>query len=86
MPPRGAVAGWLRSRGLEVHTVAEREIDRPVEQWLQQSVTDPDAASAVRAAFEADLSGEHTTGLDPHLVDGQLWFHQRWEVTVARRP
>jgi hypothetical protein len=40
----------------------------------------------VRAAFEADLSGEHTTGLDPHLVDGQLWFHQRWEVTVARRP
>jgi methionine synthase II (cobalamin-independent) len=66
--------------------VAEREIDRPVEQWLQQSVTDQDAASAVRAAFEADLSGEHTTGLDPHLVDGQLWFHQRWEVTVARRP
>jgi SAM-dependent methyltransferase len=85
MPPRGAVAGWLRSRGLDVHAVAEREIDRPVEQWLQQSVTDPDAASAVRAAFEADLDGEQTTGLEPHRVDGRLWFHQRWEVTVAFR-
>ena len=84
MPPRGAVAGWLRSRGLEVQTVAEREIDRPVEQWLQQSVTDPDAASAVRGAFEADLAGEQSTGLDPHRVEGQLWFRQRWEVTVAR--
>lgn len=86
MPPRRAVARWLRSRGLEVQTVAEREIDRPVVQWLQQSVTDPDAASAVRAAFEADLAGEQTTGLEPHRVDGQLWFHQRWEVTVAQRP
>jgi SAM-dependent methyltransferase len=85
MPPRGAVAGWLGSRGLEVQTVAEREIDRPVEQWLQQSVTDPLAASAVRAAFEADLAGEQDTGLDPHRVDGLLWFHQRWEVTVARK-
>ena len=86
MPPRGSVAGWLRSRGLEVQTVAEREIDRPVEPWLQQSVTDPQAAAAVRAAFEADLAGDQTTGLEPHRVDGQLWFHQRWEVTVARRP
>jgi SAM-dependent methyltransferase len=86
MPPRGAVAGWLLSRGLEVQTVAEREIDRPVEPWLQQSVTDPDAASAVRAAFEADVAGEQTTGMGPHRVDGQLWFHQRWEVTVARKP
>jgi len=86
MPPRGSVAGWLRSRGLEVQTVGEREIDRPVEPWLQQSVTDPAAAAAVRAAFEADLAGGHTTGMEPHRVDGQLWFHQRWEVTVAVRP
>ena len=85
MPPRGAVAGWLRARGLDVQTVAEREVDRPVEQWLDQSVTDPDAAAAVRAMFEADLAGGQTTGLDPHRVDGRLWFHQRWEVTVARR-
>jgi len=86
MPPRGAVAGWLRSRGLDVQSVAERVIDRPVEPWLQQSLTGARAASAVRAAFEADIAGQQTTGLDPHRVGGQLWFHQRWEVTVARRP
>jgi SAM-dependent methyltransferase len=86
MPPRGAVAGWLRSRGLEVHEVAEREVDRPVEQWLQQSVTDSDAAERVRTAFESEIAGEQTTGLEPHRVDGRLWFHQRWEVTVADKP
>ena len=86
MPPRGSVAAWMRDRGLEVTAVAEREIDRPVEQWLAQSVTDADAAAQVRAAFEADLAGGRTTGLRPHRVDGALWFHQTWEVTVARRP
>jgi hypothetical protein len=86
MPPRRAVAAWARDRGLEVTAVAEREIDRPVEQWLAQSVTDDDAAAQVRAAFDADLAGGQTTGLRPHRVDGALWFHQTWEVTVARRP
>lgn len=85
MPPRGAVPEWLQACGLEVETVAEREIDRPVEPWLEQSVTDTDAAGQVRAAFEADLAGGDTTGMRPHRVDGQLWFHQLWEVTVAHR-
>lgn len=84
-PPRGAVGRWLRDHGLAVDTVAEREIDRPVEQWLQQSVTDPDVAAVVRAALDADLAGGETTGMRPHRVDGDLWFRQRWEVTVAHR-
>ncbi len=86
MPPRGAVRRWLEERGLHVDQVAERQIDRPAEQWLQQSVTHADSADQVRAAFEADLAGGETTGLRPHLVDGELWFHQTWEVTVARKP
>jgi SAM-dependent methyltransferase len=86
MPPRGAVRGWLQDRGLAVDTVAEHEIDRPVEPWLEQSVTEPEAAALVRAAFAADLDGGETTGLRPHRVDGELWFHQLWEVTVARKP
>jgi ubiquinone/menaquinone biosynthesis C-methylase UbiE len=86
MPPRGAIRAWLEGYGLEVTDVAEREIDRPVEQWLQQSVTDDEAAGHVRAAFEADLAGAQTTGLRPHRVDGALWFHQLWEVTAARKP
>jgi ubiquinone/menaquinone biosynthesis C-methylase UbiE len=86
MPPRGSVAGLLRGHGLRVSAVAEREVDRPVEQWLAQSVTDAKAAGQVRAAFEADLAGAQTTGLRPHRVDGALWFHQTWEVTVAHKP
>lgn len=86
MPPRGAVRGWLRDHGLQVDDPAEREIDRPVEPWLEQSVTDPAAAAQVREAFETELAGGQPTGMRPHHVDGELWFHQLWEVTVARKP
>ena len=86
MPPRGSIGAWLGECALEVTEVAEREIDRPVEQWLQQSVTDEGSAEQVRAAFETDLAGGETTGLRPHRVDAELWFHQTWEVTVARKP
>ncbi|MGH3356003.1 MAG: class I SAM-dependent methyltransferase [Nocardioidaceae bacterium] len=86
MPPRGAVRTWLELRGLVVDSVTEREIDRPVGPWLEQSVTDPDAAALVWEAFETDLAGGRPTGLRPHRTDGELWFHQVWEVTVARKP
>jgi ubiquinone/menaquinone biosynthesis C-methylase UbiE len=86
MPPRGTVRTWLEDCALEVTEVAEREIDRPVTPWLQQSVTDQRSADQVRAAFEVDLAGGETTGLRPHRVDGDLWFRQTWEVTVAWKP
>ena len=86
MPPRGAVRTWLEESGLQVDDVAEHDLDRPVEPWLEQSVTEPEPSARVRAAFETDIAGGDTTGLRPHRVDGQLWFHQTWEITVARKP
>jgi SAM-dependent methyltransferase len=86
MPPRRDVARLLTGRGLSVDQVAEREIDRPVEAWMEQAGTEAEAAEQVRAAFERDLAGGETTGMRPHRVDGELWFHQTWEVTVAHRP
>jgi len=86
MPPRGSVGTLLAQCALEVTEVVEREIDRPVEQWLRQSVTDEEAAEQVRAAFEADLAGGETTGLRPHHVEGgavvppDLGDHSRTQV------
>lgn len=86
MPPRGVIGRWLADAGLLVSAVEEHDLDRPVEPWLEQSGTDPGRAAAVRSAFHADLAGREHTGLRPHEVDGELWFHQTWEVTVASRP
>ena len=87
MAPPGAVRGWLHEHGLRIERVAEREIDRPVEAWLEQALTEPAAAAQVRKAFAAELAGGEPTGMRPHLADdGAMWFRQRWEATVARRP
>jgi ubiquinone/menaquinone biosynthesis C-methylase UbiE len=87
MPTPGAVSGRLHDHGLRTERVEEQEIDRPVEPWLEQALTEPADAARVRETFAADLAGGEPTGMRPHLADdGTVWFHQRWEVTVARRP
>jgi SAM-dependent methyltransferase len=85
MPPPGAVRGWLEQRGCATTRVEERTIDRPLEPWLEQSVTPADRAEAVRSLLRAELDGGAPTGMRPHDVDGALWFNQTWETTVARR-
>jgi len=86
MPARGAVRRWLQELELEVERVAEREIDRPLQAWLEQALTSPSAAALVHEAFTGELAGGAGTGMRPHLgADGALWFHQLWEVTTARK-
>jgi ubiquinone/menaquinone biosynthesis C-methylase UbiE len=87
MPPPGTVRGRLGDLGLRPEHVEEREVDRPVEPWLEQALTEAAAAAQVRDAFAAELAGGEPTGMRPYVgLDGEVWFHQRWEVTVARRP
>ncbi|MCU1696967.1 MAG: hypothetical protein JWR34_3030 [Mycobacterium sp.] len=86
MPARGVVRRWLQELELEVEGVAEREIDRPLQAWLEQAMTSRPAAALVREAFTVELTGGAETGMRPHLgADGTLWFHQLWEVTTARK-
>jgi ubiquinone/menaquinone biosynthesis C-methylase UbiE len=86
MPARGAIRRWMQECQLVVEGVAEREIDRPLQAWLEQAATDPSAAARVGEAFAGELAGGEETGMRPHRnADGALWFHQLWEVTTARK-
>jgi len=85
MPVQGAVASLLQDLGLDVIRQELASVHRPVEQWLRQAVTPASAAAQVRAAFERDLGGGLSTGMRPSRTDGELWFTQDWEVTVAGR-
>ncbi|MGH3424444.1 MAG: class I SAM-dependent methyltransferase, partial [Nocardioidaceae bacterium] len=85
MPVEGAVKVWLGDAGCRVLTAERRPVDRPLEPWLGQSVTPPGDRERVREALRRDLDGGPATGMRPYVRDGELWFHQTWETTVARR-
>ncbi len=86
MPVEGVVRGWLEQRDCQVERSELKTIDRPLEPWLEQSLTPPGPADAVRALLRDEVAGGRRTGMRPHVEDGALWFHQTWETTVARRP
>jgi SAM-dependent methyltransferase len=77
----------LTEAGLEAVDVATRRLERPLQPWLDQAQTPAQAAGEVRAALEADLSGERPTGFRPRAADdGDLWFTQTFASAIANRP
>ncbi len=60
-----------------------RELDRPVEPWLEHAQTDPVVAEEIRSELQAEIDGGAATGMRAHVRDGELWFCQTWAVVMA---
>jgi ubiquinone/menaquinone biosynthesis C-methylase UbiE len=75
----------LAALGLGAVTVVGREIDRPLEPWLEQAQTDPAVAEALREEIRAEIDGGTPTGLHPYESDGEIRFLQRWASVLAER-
>jgi ubiquinone/menaquinone biosynthesis C-methylase UbiE len=86
MLPAGALRERLEEAGMRVTAADTVTVERPVAQWLRQALTEGDAAAAVVDQFERELAGGEPTGLRPSRRDGELWFEQTWETTIAVKP
>jgi ubiquinone/menaquinone biosynthesis C-methylase UbiE len=75
----------LESIGLREISADAREIDRPLEPWLDHAQTDPTVAAALRAEIQAEIEGGGATGLRPYEADGEIRFVQRWASVLAVR-
>lgn len=86
MTPQGGLRRRLEEAGLRVTQVQTRTVLRPVDQWLRQALTGPEASAQVRRRLVAELAGGEVTGLRPSRRDGEIWFRQTWEAALAVRP
>jgi ubiquinone/menaquinone biosynthesis C-methylase UbiE len=86
MIPAGALPGRLEAAGMRVTVADTVTVVRPVTRWLLQALTEADAAAAVVDRFERELAGGAPTGLSPSRRDGELWFEQTLETTIAVKP
>lgn len=86
MPRPGEVGRGLQERGCTVSRTEQRDLVRPLEPWLAQSVTPEERSQQVRERLTAELHGGQPTGTRPSLREDELWFVQTWEATLALRP
>ncbi|GAA1160002.1 class I SAM-dependent methyltransferase [Ornithinicoccus hortensis] len=86
MPRPVQVGRWLQCRGCTVTRTEQRQLVRPLEPWLEQSVTPPARAQQVRDRLAAEIDGGEPTGTQPERREDGLWFRQTWEATLAVRP
>jgi ubiquinone/menaquinone biosynthesis C-methylase UbiE len=80
------LAALLTDAGLEITDVTTRELERPLKPWLDQTQTPLKTAAEIERALNAELElGEPaTTGFQPRIAHGELWFTQTFTACVAR--
>jgi ubiquinone/menaquinone biosynthesis C-methylase UbiE len=77
----------LARHGLEVVSVEQREVRRPLQPWMEQTKTPREAAAEIKRALAAELDGGPTTGFQPQRgTADELTMVQTLASLVARSP
>lgn len=77
----------LVAAGVEPETLEleARDLERPLEPWLEQTGTDGRVAEAIRSELRAELHGNGPpTGFRPRERDGSLWFIHALASAIGR--
>jgi ubiquinone/menaquinone biosynthesis C-methylase UbiE len=82
----GELVALLGALGLDEITTEVRQIDRPLQPWLELAQADKAAANAVRDELLREIAGGEATGLDPYEREGELRFCQTWACALAVKP
>lgn len=80
------IADLLHERGLTVGHIERRQRERPLQPWLDQARTPPDAADEVRERLRDELAGGPPSGFAPRQREGELHFTQTFAAVTATAP
>jgi ubiquinone/menaquinone biosynthesis C-methylase UbiE len=86
MLPVSEIVELLAALGLGEISTEVREIDRPLEPWLEHAQTGEEVASKLRAELRRELEGGAASGFQPREQDGELRFRQAWACAIAVKP
>jgi len=71
--------------GMEVISARSREIEEPVVEWMDFSLTEKEHREEILGALAEELNGGTTTGLSPFERDSVLYFKQQDIAVVGRK-
>jgi ubiquinone/menaquinone biosynthesis C-methylase UbiE len=80
-----ALVALLGELGFTEIGVQTREVDRPLQPWLEQASVPSDVADAIRGELRKEVAGGVASGFRPYERGGELRFVQRWGSATARR-
>jgi 2-polyprenyl-3-methyl-5-hydroxy-6-metoxy-1,4-benzoquinol methylase len=71
--------------GLTMRAYLSREVRVKFDEWQPHVSQDSEAYRSPRSALEAEFAGGRTTGMQPFVEGGDLYFIHVWGVMIARK-
>ena len=78
--------GVTTNAGLTMRSYLSRDVPVKFDEWQPHVSQASEAYLSPRRALEAELAGGRTTGMQPFVEDGDLYFIHVWGVMIARKP
>jgi ubiquinone/menaquinone biosynthesis C-methylase UbiE len=82
---RTELIALLDELGFGEIAVETRDVERPLQPWLDQANVAGDVAEAIRRELREEIAGGEPSGFRPYERGAELCFVQRWGCALARK-
>lgn len=75
----------FETHGLAVEKSETTKIPQRLENWLALTQTPDPIREKIRLRMQADITGHDKTGFSPYLKDSDIFFNQKWVLTIGKK-
>ena len=82
---REEMKALFSAHGMEIEKCGAITIPQRLESWLSLTKTPRSVCREIRRRMQADIDGGKKTGFCPYIQEGDIFFPQRWVLTMGRK-
>ena len=71
--------------GLAIEKCETTEMPQRLENWLALTRTPDLIREKIRQRMQADVTGNDKTGFSPYLKNNDIFFNQKWVLTIGKK-
>lgn len=82
---KAEILSLYQEHGFAIEKCETTEMMQRLENWLALTQTPQATREAIRQRMLADIGGQDKTGFFPYCKQGDLFFNQRWVLTIGKK-
>ena len=73
------------ANGLSIQKCETTKMQQSLKSWLALTKTPEDVQKNITERMQADIEGRERTGFSPYLINGDIYFNQKWVFILGEK-